>query len=328
MNSTVFLATDPQLQGPIAVKEIPKSSLGNSVVQYFEEARTMFASAHPNVVPIQYACQTAAHVCLAMPYYPAGSLASQISAQPLALREIIRVGDGVLSGLAQVHLKGFLHLDVKPTNVLFGGNGCPMLADFGQARQIAQNGTVQVPRMYIHAWPPEVATLGAATVESDVFQAGLLLYRAANGDPWYQQQIPPSNELVGKITRGKFPDRSAFMPHVPAGLKRVIRKALRVDPAERYGSATEMAQALGRIQFQLDWRTSLLPCGGMEWRAERGSQPDLVVQLRHDTTSFRVEAHTVRTGSRRAKRPNEFFREFRKRQLAINHLSRVFEELR
>lgn len=327
MNSAVFLATDPQLQGPIAVKEIPKSRLGNSVKRYFEEARVMFASAHPNVVPIQYACQTPIVVCLAMPYYPAGSLASRICSGPLPLRAIIRVGDGVLSGLAQVHLKGFLHLDVKPTNVLFNTNGSPMLADFGQAREVLNNGTVQVPEMYIHAWPPEVATKGVATVESDLFQVGLLLYRAANGDPWYQRQIPLKEDLEKKIVRGKFPDRSLFMPHVPSRLRRVIRKALRIDPAERFRSATDMAQALGRVQLTLNWITKPLAGGGTEWRATRGDQPDLVVQLRHDSGTFRAEAYTERGGTRRAKRPQDFFRKFRQPQDAIDHLSSVFEEL-
>lgn len=327
MNSTVFLATDPQLQGPIAVKEIPKARLGNTVQRYFQEARAMFASAHPNVVPIQYACQTSSAVCLAMPYYPAGSLASRISDGPLSLREIVRVGDGVLSGLSQVHLKGFLHLDVKPTNILFSGKGSPLLADFGQAREVLQNGAVQVPEMYKHAWPPEVVTRSVATVESDLFQTGLLLYRAANGDPWYQRQIPLPNELAQQIAKGKFPDRSLFMPHVPARLKRVIRKALRIDPAERYSSATEMAQALGRVTLMLDWTISALPNGGTEWRAPRRDQPDLVVQLHQDRGTLRVEAYTVRGGNRRAKRPHDFCRQFSRPQDAIKHLSTVFEEL-
>ena len=243
------------------------------------------------------------------------------------MREVVRVGDGVLGGLSQVHHKGFLHLDVKPTNVLFSSNGSPLLADFGQAREVRQNGAVQVPEMYKHAWPPEVVTRGVATVESDLFQIGLLLYRAANGDPWYQQQIPLPSELATKIAKGRFPNRSLFMPHLPSRLKRVIRKALRVDPAERYRTATEMAQALGRVEFTLDWTIAPLPNGGTEWRASRRDQPDLVVQLHCDRGMLRVEAYTERGSDRRAKRPCDFRRQFRKLQDANEHLSMVFEEL-
>jgi len=327
MNSTVFLATDPQLQGALAVKEIPKAKLGNDLDSYFEEARIMFASAHPNVVRIQYACQTSDQVCLAMPYYPAGSLAHKIISAPLPLNEIVRVGDSVLSGLSQVHRKRFLHLDVKPTNVLFDG-ARPMLADFGQSREARSNGVVQVPEMYMHAWPPEVVTLGTATVESDIFQVGLLLYRAANGEPWYQTQIPSPQALEFKIVNGKFPDRSSFMPHVPRRLRRVIRKALRVDATDRYHSAIEMARDLGRLEVTLDWVVSETSAGGTRWSAERVGQPELVVELtRLSAASLRVEAYTTREEQRRAKRPLEFSRTFGTSKDAMDHLNWVFSEL-
>src|SRR5207249_4149962 len=81
-NSTVFLATDPQLGGELAVKEIPKASFGNAS-GFWSEAQTMFGAAHDHVVAIQYACETPTHVCLAMPYYRRGSLTDRIQAGPL-----------------------------------------------------------------------------------------------------------------------------------------------------------------------------------------------------------------------------------------------------
>ena len=131
MNSTVFLADDPQLAAEVAVKEIPLSKLGNDPGKYFAEAKTMFASEHKNVLPIRYACRTADRICLAMPFCNAGSLADRIRNNPLSLREAQRVGIGILNGLAQVHLAGFVHFDLKPTNVLFGASDEPLVADFG-----------------------------------------------------------------------------------------------------------------------------------------------------------------------------------------------------
>src|ERR1039457_1403269 len=135
MNSEVFLVHDPQLQGQLAVKEIPKQSFGNNLASYFEEAQAMFAGAHPNIVPIQYACESPGQICLAMPYYPIGSLARRIHVNPLALKGVLQAGDEILRGLSKIHFNGYLHLDLKPTNILFSDRGTAMIADFGQARQ-------------------------------------------------------------------------------------------------------------------------------------------------------------------------------------------------
>ena len=218
MNSEVFLAFDPQLSGEIAVKEIQKSSLGNSPHSFFDEAGRMFASAHPNVVPLHYACQTAALVAVAMPYYRNGSLKSRIDVIPLSPKECLRIGHGVLLGLTRIHLQNFLHLDVKPSNVLFDDIDRPLVADFGQARSL-NSGVVTAPRMYQLAFPPETLQTSRATVQSDIYQAGLLLYRAVNGNPYYEAQVPPLPDLPRKIIGGQFPNRDSFMPHVPRRLR-------------------------------------------------------------------------------------------------------------
>src|ERR1700681_3687670 len=91
MNSMVFLANDPQLGGQFAVKEIQKIKFGNDIDSYFAEAQTMFATANPSIVPIQYACQTTTHVALAMPYFANGSLAPRICDGPITIRGLIRM---------------------------------------------------------------------------------------------------------------------------------------------------------------------------------------------------------------------------------------------
>src|SRR5260370_27273264 len=68
MNSSVFRAFDPYLQREIAVKEIRKSNLGNNFDFYCTEARTMFEVTDPNIVGVEYVCETADHIALALPY--------------------------------------------------------------------------------------------------------------------------------------------------------------------------------------------------------------------------------------------------------------------
>src|ERR1700730_2572036 len=86
MNSTVYLADDPQLGGQVAAKEIEKSRFANQTL-YFDETQAMFAVAHDNVIAVQYACQTPDIISLVMPYYRKGSLADRIQDRPLQLSE-------------------------------------------------------------------------------------------------------------------------------------------------------------------------------------------------------------------------------------------------
>jgi serine/threonine protein kinase len=103
---------------------------------------------------------------------------------------------------------------------------------------------------------------------ADIYHAGLLMYRALNGDDFYASQIPADLAVLeAKISSGKFPDRKKFMPHVPARLRTLVRKALQVNPADRFQTATEMADALSRVSLALDWSVEPLLLGGFRWRA-------------------------------------------------------------
>jgi serine/threonine protein kinase len=327
MNSEVFLASDPQLNGTLAVKEVPKSNFINPVPAYFLEAQAMFAASHPNIVPIQYACETPDRVCLAMPYFSQGSLSDRLVQGPVPLLDVQKIAQGVLSGLARVHASGFLHLDIKPSNVLFSATGVPMVADFGQARFIDPTGIVQMPPMYPFGIPPETWTTSTATYQSDIYQVGLLLYRSANGDAFFQGQIPVMSELENKIVNGKFPNRDLFAPHVPKRMRTLIRKALKLSPGERYRSAVEMADELSGLEIRLNWSTQTLANGGLRWSAIRQGQPDLAVELKEQAGCWRTDVYTVRGNSRRAKGVSDYCREGLSRQEAEAHLKSVFQDL-
>ncbi len=236
MNSAVYLADDPQLGGRVAAKEIEKTRFANAT-RYFDEAQVMFANAHDNVIRVQYACQTPNMISLVMPYYRNGSLADRIQDRPLQLSEVQRIAQSILAGLAHIHLTGYIHFDLKPSNVLFSDIDRPMVADFGQAREISPSGVVKVPPLYIVQQPPETITTGVATTLADIYHAGLLLYRALNGDNFFSSQFPADVDVLrAKISSGKFPDRKRFMPHVPSRLRTLIRKALQVNPLDCFQS--------------------------------------------------------------------------------------------
>lgn len=310
MNSFVFRAKDPQLNREIAVKEIPKKKLVNRVSDFYQEAQLTNTAAHPNVVPLHYACETDGEVCIAMPLFDSGSLHGRLKIGPLGLAETVRVVDGVLAGVGAVHSQDLLHFDIKPTNVLFDANGNPMLSDFGQARQMTRDGVARIPPMYPAAVAPEIYEYGEGTVAADIYQAGVLLLRCLNGEVFYQEDKGnrTNQELRAAVQAGKFPTRRSFLPHVPRALRVLVGKAINVDPTKRYRSARDFRDALAGVRLPLDWITTTSGDGSYLWAATRGGRATLRVELVPDDTGcWNVSVHTVTSKATRAFRRKEYW---------------------
>jgi eukaryotic-like serine/threonine-protein kinase len=126
-NSRTYLARDHQLDAEIVIKEVQKAYLA-SAPSFFEESKALYASAHPNVVQIHYACEDTSAIYIGMPYYYRGSIKTLMTAQRLTVREIVTLGCNVLSGLHNIHSKGLIHFDVKPDNVLLSARSEGLLS--------------------------------------------------------------------------------------------------------------------------------------------------------------------------------------------------------
>lgn len=324
-SSEVYLAHDPQLAGDIAVKEIPKTHFKGRVSEYFDEAKTMFSVAHRNIVPVMCAFQTSDTICLAMKHYRQGSLQDRCAANPLSTKEVLRVAQGILMGLSSIHARDYIHFDIKPSNILFSDRNTPMVADFGQTRARGPTGITPTPAMYIAGIPPECHA-GVGSIHSDIYQTGLTLYRAVNGNAFFETQRPATEAETAALTlSGKFPRRDRFMPHVPKRIRTILRTALSVDPSARYQSASEFADALARVDVDLDWVVRTFPDGELSWRADRSGQPAILVELRKAGKRWDIQIHSEGATKRRWKKA-----EWKKgvtRVQALAHLKTLFDSL-
>jgi eukaryotic-like serine/threonine-protein kinase len=321
----VHLVDELQLGGVLAIKEIPLARFANTPAEFFAEAKVMFVAEHPNIVPVRYAAQSVTHVCLAMPYYSAGCLAQRIERRALPLFEVIRVGLGLLSGLARVHVNGYVHFDIKPSNVLFDDVEVPRLADFGQARRMQSKGVAVAPTLYDVGAPPEALISGTGTALSDIYQVGLTLYRAANSDLCFNAEVPHESVLEEQIKRGKFPLRK-FLPHVPEGLRRVLRRALFVDPNKRFQSVSQFQDSLGRVLPDLNWEATLSPPFGhadIVWRTV-GHEPALEVRMVKTGSEWRVEIWGTSAGAKPRRRATKYWKSCSSREDCFKHLQDVF----
>lgn len=263
-NSKTHIAHDPQLDAEIVIKQVRKSDL-DSVDAFFDESKILYLSNHPNVVPVHYACHDADRIYIAMPYYRRGSLNALIVSRYLTVREIVTLGCQVCSGLHNIHSKGLIHFDIKPDNVLLSDRGEALISDFGLSRRVGLGGTAGQDRLYFKMRPPEAYDTSEFTAGFDIYQLGLTLYRMCNGNDDFDEQFYEFGETTLAFDRdafkfsvrnGRFPDRTRFEEHIPDRLRRLIKKCLEPNPADRFEAAIEVANELAQVEERLDWQFS------------------------------------------------------------------------
>lgn len=302
-NSRTYLSHDHQLDAEIVTKQIDKLDL-DSPDNFFDESKALYASAHPNVVQIHYACQDDDYIYIAMPYYRKGSVTRLITDQHMTVREIVTIGCQVLSGLHNIHSKKLIHFDVKPDNILLSARGEALLSDFGLAKQMNFSGIAGQDRLYFKMTPPEATLMDQFDSRFDIFQFGLTLYRMCNGNAEFYAQFakygPPQNvdrnAFRYDIRNGLFPDRKLFAPHIPSKLRKIVQKCIQTDPAQRFQSALEVANALAQIDGNtLDWRLAEIADKKVWSKNENGTIYEFTVLANGGSECYK----TVRDGQPR-----------------------------
>jgi len=295
-NSKVYVAHDEQLDAEIVIKKIAKAAL-DSVDAFFEESRVLYLTSHPNVVPVHYGCQDPDSIYIAMPYYRRGSLNALLASRYLTVREIVVLGCQIASGLHNIHSKGLVHFDIKPDNVLLSDRGEAHISDFGLAKRVSHAGTAGQDRFYLKMRPPEAYVTSEYTPAFDVYQFGLTLYRMCNGNAAFQRQFDtygvaprPFDRDAFKfdVRNGRFPDRSEFEEHIPERLRRVIRKCLEPDPAQRYQAVIDAANELAPVEDRLDWQFSLQGNSRVWVRKDENREFKLVVDQHGNSIAEKV----------------------------------------
>ena len=167
-------------------------------------------------------------------------------------REVALIGIDVCSALSAVHAAGLLHRDVKAQNVMRDRNGRLVLMDFGTGRDaVSDEGAfvhdeVGTP-LYM---APELFGGGKASVQSDIYSVGVLLYRLVTGSVPIEAHSPES--LKAAHLAGQRVRLADVRSDLPLAFIRVVERALSIDPAERYRSAGELEMALSGLLVPIE----------------------------------------------------------------------------
>ncbi len=240
----VFRALDPHLQREVALKVL--RSADDPAAHLVAEARLLARIRHPNVVTVYGADVVDREVGLWMELVRGRTLASIVAAHgPFGAGEAAVIGATLCRALAAVHQAGLLHRDIKAQNVMREDGGRIVLMDFGAGRDLADvnagSRTVGTP-VYL---APEVLTGAPATVRSDIYSLGVLLFFLTTGR--YPAVAATLSELRGLHARGDVTELRDLRPDLPPEFVEIVTRALDRDPSARYESAGRLEQALLRM---------------------------------------------------------------------------------
>lgn len=289
-NSQVYLSHDKQLDAEIVIKKVLKAKIADPI-EFYTEAKRLYASEHQHVVQIKYACEDTDSIYLAMPYYKNGSLKTLIDSRFLTVREIIRYSTQFLSGLHNIHVKKLIHFDIKPDNILLSDNNEALVTDFGLTKNMNSLGFASSSMHYPKQIPPEVFSQTQHSMLYDIYSAGVTLYRLCNGNHVYYNQFgnfTSQPDYIAAIQSGNFPDRTLYFSHIPKLLRRAINTAMSVDQVARYQTVLDLMNELSSINSLLDWQMTVTS-NGNNWTLDLDDKI-IVVSLIFNGTVYNLSA--------------------------------------
>ena len=285
----VWHAIDTGLGCEVALKCVPPEKIIYKD-NFYQEAQVLKASEHPNVVKVfDTGDLDDGHIYVSMEYLPNGSLEDEAQGAPIPLSRAKRLMIDVLRGLDYAHSKKIVHRDVKPANILIGNANEGILSDFGLALPDVKSLKIAYLKkyQYILHLAPEVDSPADYTYLSDIYACGATLYRMVNGDNYLPRISPIEARNLSKI--GHFPPRNKYRDFVPTSLRRLINKALNLNPNGRYPSAEKMRNALEQQLFLVDWEETALRTGQL-WTGKGKRGTNYKVRMIHNSSNDRIWA--------------------------------------
>jgi serine/threonine protein kinase len=278
--ATVYKALDAKLQRTVALKVLPEYFHHDPTLieRFKKEATHAAALVHPNIVTIHDVGESEGLLYFAMEYVEGQTLSELIHERgPLQVSEALAILKQVASALDYAHEQGYVHRDVKPTNILIDERGRAVLTDFGIVKaadgtSLTRTGTLVGTPEYMS--PEQVRGLEVDR-RSDVYSLGVVAYEMLAG------KAPFGGDTASILHSHVYEQPSPLdevSPKVPVGVAKVVGRALQKDPQERYHTASDLAEALeaglaGRV---LEEPETLVDVAGLETALSRREKRTLV----------------------------------------------------
>jgi serine/threonine protein kinase/dipeptidyl aminopeptidase/acylaminoacyl peptidase len=264
----VYLAHDEQLDRLIALKILSgEFSLDESRRSRFrQEAKAASALNHPNIITIYEIGETDNGTFLATEFIEGETLREYLKRQPLSIARSLKVAEQVANALGAAHAAGIVHRDIKPENIMIRQDQIVKILDFGLAKPVLRNvdGTQRsdefaqtTPGVVVGSvryMSPEQARGLGVDERTDVWSLGVVLYEMLTGRQPFNGETA-SDTLAAVIYKEPEP-LAQWVPNAPAELQRIVRKALRKEPEERYQNIKDFALDLKNLLYEIEHEIS------------------------------------------------------------------------
>jgi serine/threonine-protein kinase len=259
----VYVAEHVHIEKRVALKLLRPEVLSNqeAVTRFKQEARSASSIGHENIIEIDdFGTLPDGRVYLTMEYLAGAPLADMIE-EPLPLDRALSILIQTCRGLAAAHAKGIVHRDMKPENIYVtqkDGRDIPKILDFGIAKVSHGDGKEHLTRTgAIFGTPfymaPEQALGQPIDHRADIYAVGVIMYETFTGAvPFRADSF--MGILTQHITAQPVPPSQQAMQHgrvVPPAIEHIILRAMAKNPADRFQSMNELAEAMTEVYRQI-----------------------------------------------------------------------------
>lgn len=241
--ANVYLANDKILDRKVAVKVLrgDLSSDDRFIRRFQREALSVSNLSHSNIVEVYDVGEEDGQYYIVMEYIEGKTLKQLLKKrESLTLPEVIDIMTQLTDGISHAHESYIIHRDIKPQNIMIEDDGRIKITDFGiamalNATQLTQTNSVMGS---VHYLPPEQASGKAATVKSDIYSLGILMYELLTGTVPFKGDN--AVEIALKHMKDKIPSIRKQDPSIPQSVENILLKAAAKNPRNRYDTAKEM----------------------------------------------------------------------------------------
>jgi len=244
--ASAYLARQTSLDRQVVLKVLDTSITGSPVTveRFLNEGRIVASLQHPHIITTYDIGAAGKDVYISMEFVDGGDLKQRLRDQVFAPAEAVELITKIASALAAAHAKGIVHRDVKPGNILFRGDGTPLLSDFGIAKRLSGDADLTSTGMFVGSpnyMAPEQSDIGPIDGRADIYSLGVILFEMLTGrKPYY------SDSVIDVILQHK----QDPIPELPDGLEHyqeMINLMMAKDRSDRFRDAESLLHYIERL---------------------------------------------------------------------------------